>query len=54
MIDYTDVASLADCSRPGRGKNPMWFRNDYTASAALKRQQEEHRKKIKQRQDTDS
>lgn len=52
--DCADVASLADCSRPRRGKNPTWFRNDYTASAALKRQQEEHRKKIKQRQDTDS
>ena len=48
--DCADVASLADCSRPGRGKNPTWFRNGYTASAALKRQQEEHRKKIRQGQ----
>ncbi|WP_083286942.1 MULTISPECIES: membrane protein insertion efficiency factor YidD [unclassified Janthinobacterium] len=52
--DCADVASLADCSRPGRGKNPAWFRNGYTASAALKRQQEEHRKKIRQRQESDS
>ena len=48
--DCADVASLADCSRPGRGKNPTWFRSDYAASAALKRQQEEHRKKIRQGQ----
>lgn len=52
--DCADVASLADCSRPGRGKNPTWFRNDYTASATLKRQQEEHRKKIRQGQTPES
>ena len=50
--DCADVASLADCSRPGRGKT--WFRNDYAASAALKRQQEEHRKKIQQGQTPES
>ncbi|WP_269800060.1 membrane protein insertion efficiency factor YidD [Janthinobacterium sp. 67] len=50
--DCADVASLADCSRPGRGKT--WFRNDYAASAALKRQQEEHRKKIRQGQTPES
>jgi putative component of membrane protein insertase Oxa1/YidC/SpoIIIJ protein YidD len=48
--DCADVASLADCTWPGRNKNPTPFRNDYTASAALKRQQEEHRKKIRQGQ----
>ena len=48
--DCADVASLADCSRPGRGKNPTWLRSDYAASAELKRQQEEHRKKIRQGQ----
>ncbi|MCC7643806.1 MULTISPECIES: membrane protein insertion efficiency factor YidD [unclassified Janthinobacterium] len=52
--DCADVASLADCSRPGRGKKPTWFRNGYTASAALKRQQEEHRKKIRQGQTPES
>ncbi|MDN2677197.1 membrane protein insertion efficiency factor YidD [Janthinobacterium sp. SUN033] len=46
--DCADIANLADCTWPGRSKNPKWFRNDYAASAALKRQQEEHRKKLRQ------
>ncbi|KAB8059547.1 membrane protein insertion efficiency factor YidD [Janthinobacterium sp. FT14W] len=49
--DCADIASLADCSWPGRGRHPKWFRNDYAASAALKRQQEEHRKKLRQGRD---
>lgn len=46
--DCADIASLADCNWLRRNKHPGWFRNDYTASAALKRQQEEHRRKIRQ------
>lgn len=49
--DCADIAWLADCNWLGRSKNPKWFRNDYAASAALKRQQEEHRKKLRQGRD---
>lgn len=52
--DCADVASMADCAWPGRSNGPKPFRNDYTASAALKRQQEAHRKKIRQGQDSGS
>lgn len=48
--DCTDIASLANCTWPGRSKHPKRFRSDYTAGAALKRQQEEHRRKIRQGQ----
>ena len=46
--DCADITSMADCTWLRRNKHPGWFRNDYTASAALKRQQEEHRRKIRQ------
>ncbi|WP_071322566.1 membrane protein insertion efficiency factor YidD [Janthinobacterium sp. 1_2014MBL_MicDiv] len=49
--DCADVANVLNCNWPGRSKTPKWFRNDYAASAALKRQQEEHRKRLRQGRD---
>ncbi|MBE3023147.1 membrane protein insertion efficiency factor YidD [Janthinobacterium sp. BJB1] len=46
--DCADVANMLRCDWPGSKKNRTWLRDEYASSAELKRQQAEHRKKIRQ------
>lgn len=52
--DCADVANVLSCNWPDRNKHTSSFRNSYTTSKTLKQQQAAHRKKIRQRQDTET
>lgn len=48
--DCADLVDLLSLRWPGRNRNSTWSGSGYASSAALKKQQAEHRKKIRQGQ----